>query len=212
MEKSTTRESRRSYDKPYKASIHFNERLAHAIKRGQELSLAAALKMQEQNDVTSALSNHLLVRSFLAEQKYQLTALDRALDETVAAEKIQAHVEQYADQLKQGFESTFIADEDDSKLSGDALFREALSVPGTEGIVLARRIAEVDASQLASPEEILQELGVMTATIAEDLYGGIEYLREDGVSDATLEHMKEVVAFQIEVIDAALVKNMPRVP
>src|SRR5690606_20702383 len=87
-------------DGHYPAQLYFTPALRRAIQIGSSRAIEVGLKRQEVNSVTEALSNHLLVRSFLVEQKGALVALENSIDAAETIMEITTTVDNYAYQLE----------------------------------------------------------------------------------------------------------------
>lgn len=207
MEKGRTE----SYDnRQGPVALYFESPLRWAIEVGSEIAIRDALEGQPLNDVTEAISNHLIVRSFMAEQKGKLVALDASFSEATTLHRVVKLVGEYTDGLADDFERTFIASEAEgkfSKLTGDALFRKALAAQSVRLPAIARHIAALDAGSLASPEELLCDMESTQDSIAEYLWGSVAMLRLKGVNFLTLKAARGVIYDEIDTLDKRLLEG-----
>ena len=189
------------------ASLYFNDQLTSAIENRSADDIIAAVSTQPNNNITEAISNQLIARSFLAEQKSALIELDRHLSEIEAVHEAADLVREYAICLSSQFSDTFVAPptaDPFAKLSGDVLFREVLSAPTENLVDIATQIAAIDTSGLVPPDTVLVRMDHIQDSITEDLWGGVHNLRLNGVDEGMMEIMKDTLAQQIEMIDSAI--------
>lgn len=195
------------------ASLYFNEDLSLAIRKGNLYDTVAALNQQGKNNVTEAISNHLIARSFLVRQKEDLFILYEQIAEAATIREVVERVGEYTVKLGESFDDLFVTEETDgkfAKLSGDGLFRAALQTPEEGRAVIARRIADVDVSALLPQDQLFYAMETAQDSIAEDLWGGVHNLRERGLYPDTIEEMRGVVAKQISAVDDSIINNLPR--
>jgi len=192
----------------------FDEGLQMAIQSGNGPLIKAALGRQESNEITEDVSNHLLLRSFLANQKSKLVALERnyADEATKTIDDFYQHLNKYLDELKTQFEAVFISGETEypyTKLTGDTLFRKALGEQNEYLPLLARAIAEIDKNDLLSPAEILELAEIVTEEIYKNLQDALVSLEEEGINTSSRSALQKQLAFQINEIDALLLNKDP---
>lgn len=194
-------------------SLYLDDALKRAIDRQDAYGIDRALRHQRQNNITESISNHLLARSFFLEEKNQLAMLHGKLPEVQTVKDAVEVVGGYVARLESQFDTLFVSDDPNdtfAKLSGDSLFRAALRASAKGNLAIARHISEIDMSILLPPDQLFYEMDFAQESIAEDLWGGVHNLRENGIYPDTIESVQDVVALQIETIDDGLLHNLPR--
>ena len=205
-------QSKSDYDPAHTAVYHFDDALKRAIENGNGRLICAAVKQQSPNDVTESISNHLQVRSFLVQQKEKLVALDRTVARAEDVRDVIIFVDNYVLQLEMEFNDRFVAEEAEyayAKLSGDRLFREALSLQSTNLTLVARHFAKIDLSALQAPDEVFREIDDLEDFIATSLIDVVGNIEEKGMGLQMLIGLRDVITQQVETIDEVLLNNLP---
>ena len=159
---------------------YLDEKLIAALELADTEVLEEVLPEQEKNEVTTALSNHLMARTFMVRQKSRLVMLENKLAGGAEDDVIIGLTEELMSALKDDYRVTFVAaggKDKYEKLSGDEAFREFMLMDDASGIddedidnedfissvTMAKwRLVETSAAYLESPEETY---GGMTAAL-----------------------------------------------
>lgn len=192
------------------AASKLNLDLVQAIIEGDRDGMDQAILKQPSIPETEMISNRILARKFLAEEKDYLVSLQSSLTETKGKSEAIRQVREYLRALKHNFADTFVANEGDSaheKLSDDRLFREALQQPGEEGIEIARHILDIDVSTLSSADSVLRWMEHTRNHITDSLWGTVKDMRE---GSADKNELLAAVSKEIELLDRYIMKTLQR--
>lgn len=187
-----------------------SESLRNAISSGSPESIAAALGDQEQNWVTEAVSNQLVARTFLVQQKDKLAALNSDISEEHASDTARK-ITAYLEDLKTDFATTFMAEgEADERitLSGDDLLRELLSAPGEASAYIWHQLSSLKVSSLASPEAIIRRMQYVRDAITATLWESVLDIREGADGQDLITEVKRTVTEQMMRLDTHIEANL----
>lgn len=187
--------------------------LVQAIRSGEQKNVVAALKSQEHTEITEAISNRLIVRTFLVMQKGGLAVLDRQLSDQLTATQAARLIRDYLRELKSQFTDMFVAgklQDKYAKLSGDKLFREALSAPGEPSAEIANKLIEINANSLTSPANMYEVAEYIRDSITETLWETVQDIRERGADEQVRADAKRVITEQVARLDSFIEGNLPR--
>ncbi len=207
-------ESNNMNKEPQKAELYFSSALRTAIAEGDAFRIKASIEAQNNNSITEAISNRLVVRSFLLRQKYELSHLDESVaDLADDAQLIIKELYTYLINIDDDFEDTFFAKEDDekfSKLTGDEHMRAALSEPNEAMVKLARQLAELDVRRLTPPEKVYDWMQNTRDGIVERLWESVQDVREAGATGAALIGIHRTIEDLTADLDKYIIGSLPR--
>lgn len=194
------------------ASDFLDDRLVQAIADGNREEIVVALSNQEPNLLTEAISNRLVVRGFLADQKSKLIALDGQLSSQENADQMVEYVRQYLQTLRVDFTEAFVGEKEGGeleKLSGDKLFREALSESGESLAYIARQVTDIDATALTPPDKVFDWMEHIRESIIESLWDVAQDIREDAYRSEAVLNTKQEIHDQIAKLDWYIQGSLP---
>ena len=202
-------------NEPQKSEQYFSSSLREAIISGDPLKVKEALEGQDANTVTEAISNRILVRSFLLKQKQQLSRVNEEVEGKTLTEgdTIVEVLREYLKNLDADFVDSFVAEDghaETSKLSGDTYFRAALSEESDGTVQLARQLSTVDVSRLTSPKMVLDWAQHIRDSIVESVWDSAQDIREQGASEVASKSVHHSIEEAVNELDKYIAGSLPR--
>ena len=199
---------------------YLDEELIAALELADTEVLEGVLLGQEKNAVTTALSNHLMARTFMVRQKGRVVTLGNRLANGAKDDEIIGLTQELISTLKDDYQTTFVAvDGKDryEKLSGDEAFREFMLIDDAMGVddedidnedfissvTMAKwRLVETSTTSLESPKETYGWMKGVEESIIRTLYGIVEEINRGGITEQNVFWIEGEIVAQIDSLDA----------
>lgn len=206
---------------------YLNEGLVNAIDNGDPDEISAALRQQAKNEVTVALSNCLVARSFLVRQKSRLVILEDELSDGASDKSIIDLMQLLMDIIKDDYSDAFVSVRERDrydKLSGDEAFREFIAMDDdeevddegidneyfTSSVTEAKfRLIGTTAAFLDSPEATFYWIQDLNEDIVCSLHGILEDIEKNSITEQNFLNIRQEISTQIDCLDQNILSCFP---
>lgn len=201
-------------EQPQSQKHYFIEPLREAIALGDPMKIKEELERQPVNAVTEAMSNRLIVRSFLLMQKQRLSQLDGEISINISKPDMMIKsVSSYLNSLDIDFDNSFSGSENgekSNKLSGDDYLRGILSQTNEVSTHLGRQLVELDVARLTPPESVLAWMQNIRESIVQSMWESVQDVRERAADEVSLRSVHQAVTSVIDDLDKYIAGSLPR--